>query len=110
MENQKAHELDLIRTENENTKNNLVRNNRKREEELKNLHEAKLKRMNYELEEKKNEIEDFYGKAKRGGKENEADLNQLVGQKTKLRIEMKENDNKNRNRIAELTSYYENLL
>ena len=66
--------------------------------------------MNYELEEKKNEIEDFYGKAKRGGKENEADLNQLVGQKTKLRIEMKENDNKNRNRIAELTSYYENLL
>lgn len=79
MENQKAHELDLIRTENENTKNNLVRNNRKREEELKNLHEAKLKRMNYELEEKKNEIEDFYGKAKRGGKENEADLNQLVG-------------------------------
>ena len=79
MENQKAHELDLIRTENENTKNNLVRNNRKREEEVKNLHEAKLKRMNYELEEKKNEIEDFYGKAKRGGKENEADLNQLVG-------------------------------
>lgn len=110
MENQKAHELDLIRTENENTKNNLVRNNKKREEELKNLHEAKLKRANYELEEKKNEIEDLYGKAKRGGKENEADLNQLVGEKTKLRIEMKDNDNKNRNRIAELTAYYENLL
>ena len=56
MENQKAHELDLIKTENENTKNNLLRNNKKREEELKNLHEAKVKRLNYELEEKKNEI------------------------------------------------------
>ena len=32
MENQKAHELDLIKTENENTKNNLLRNNKKREE------------------------------------------------------------------------------
>lgn len=40
------------------------------EEQLKNLHEAKLKRLNYELEEKKNEIEDLYAKSKRGGKEN----------------------------------------
>ena len=77
---------------------------------MKNLHEAKVKRLNYELEEKKNEIEDLYGKSKRGGKENEAEVNQLVGEKTKLRIEMKDNDNKNRNRINELTKYYENLL
>ena len=110
MENQKAHELDLVRTENENTKNGLARNNKKKEEELRNLHEAKVKRLNYDLEEKKNEIEDLHAKAKRGGKENEGELNQLIADKTKLRIEMKENDNRNKNRLSDLTSYYEGLL
>ena len=110
MENQKAHELDLIRTENENTKNSLNRNNKKKEEELMSINEAKVKRLNIELEEKKNEIEDLHGKVKKGGKENEGELNQLVAEKTKLRIEMKENDSRNKNRQAELTSYYEGLL
>ena len=110
VENQKAHELDLMRTENENTKNGLARNNKKKEEELRNLHEAKVKRLNYDLEEKKNEIEDLHAKAKRGGKENEGELNQLIADKTKLRIEMKENDNRNKNRLSDLTSYYEGLL
>lgn len=86
VENQKAYELDLIRTENENTKNNLARANKKNEEELRNLHEAKVKRLTYELEEKKNEIEDLHGKAKRGGKENEAELSNMIGEKQKLRI------------------------
>ena len=54
IEAQKAHELELVRTENENSKNNLIRANKKNEEELKNLHEAKVKRLSYELEEKKN--------------------------------------------------------
>ena len=54
VENQKAHELDLIRTENENTKNSLNRNNKKKEEELMGINEAKVKRLNIELEEKKN--------------------------------------------------------
>lgn len=54
MEAQKAHELDLIRTENDNTKNNLARNNKKNEDELRNLQEAKIKRLTYELEEKRN--------------------------------------------------------
>ena len=99
IENQKAHEQDLIRTENENTKNNLIRANKKNEEELRNLHEAKVKRLTYELEEKRTEIEDLHGKAKKGGKENEAKLSNLMGEKTKLRLEMKENDNRNRNRI-----------
>lgn len=56
IEGQKAHELDLIRTENENTKNNLIRANKKSEDELRNLHDAKLKRLVYELEEKRTEI------------------------------------------------------
>lgn len=68
IENQKAHELELIRTENENTKNNLIRANKKSEEELRNLHDAKVKRLTYELEEKRTEIEDLHGKAKKGGK------------------------------------------
>jgi len=68
IENQKSHELDLIKTENENTKNNLIRANKKNEEEMRNLHEAKVKRLTYELEEKRTEIEDLHGKAKRGGK------------------------------------------
>ena len=38
MENQKDHELNMIKTENENAKNNLIRAHRKNEEELKNLH------------------------------------------------------------------------
>ena len=110
LENQKAHELDLIRTEHENSKNSLARNNKKKEEELTNLLETKLKRLNYDLEEKKNEIEDLHAKAKRGGKENESELNQLIADKTKLRIEMKENDNRNKNRLGDLTNYYERLL
>lgn len=68
IESQKSHELDLIKTENENTKNNLIRANKKNEEEMRNLHEAKVKRLTYELEEKRTEIEDLHGKAKRGGK------------------------------------------
>jgi len=99
IENQKSHELDLIKTENENTKNNLIRANKKNEEELRNLHEQKVKRLVYELEEKRNEIEDLHGKAKKGGKENEAELSNMIGEKSKLRIEMKENDNRNRVRI-----------
>ncbi len=39
----------MIKTENENAKNNLIRAHRKNEEELKNLHETKLKRLSYEL-------------------------------------------------------------
>ena len=46
----------MTRTEGENTKNNLARANKKNEEEMRNLHEAKVKRMAYELEEKRIEI------------------------------------------------------
>lgn len=110
IESQKAHELDLIKTENENTKNNLIRASKKNEEELRNLNEQKIKRLAYELEEKRNEIEDLHGKAKKGGKENEAELSNLIGEKSKLRLEMKENDNKNRERIQQLTMFYERQI
>ena len=110
IEGQKVHELDLIRTENENTKNNLIRANKKSEEELRNLHDAKVKRLVYELEEKRTEIEDLHGKSKKGGKENEAELSNLIGEKSKLRVEMKENDNRNRQRLDELTAFYEKQL
>lgn len=53
LESQKLHELDLIKAENENTKNNLIRANKKSEDELRNLHDAKVKRLIYELEEKR---------------------------------------------------------
>lgn len=58
----------MIKTENENTKNNLIRLHKKNEEELKNLNEQKIKRLTYELEEKKNEIENLHGKAHKNGK------------------------------------------
>jgi hypothetical protein len=35
---------------------------------LKNLHEARVKRLNYELEERKNEVEELGGKLRKGGK------------------------------------------
>lgn len=68
LENQKEHELNMIKTENENAKNNLVRAHRKNEEELKNLHEAKLKRLSYELEERKNEVDELGGRLRKTGK------------------------------------------
>ena len=66
--------------------------------------------MAYELEEKRTEIEDLHGKMKRGGKENEAELSNMVGEKNKLRLELKENENRNRARIQELTAFYEKQL
>ena len=56
-----------------------MRANKKNEEELKNLHETKVKRLTYELEEKRNEIEEMHGKIKRGGKENESELSNIFG-------------------------------
>ena len=50
LDEQKAHELDLVKTEYENVKNNLIRQHKKNEDELKNLHEAKVKRLTYEIE------------------------------------------------------------
>ncbi len=64
----------------------------------------------YELEEKRTEIEDLHGKSKKGGKENEAELANMIGEKNKLRLELKENDNRNRVRIEELTAFYEKQL
>lgn len=34
----------------------------------------------------------------------------MIGEKSKLRIELKENDNRNRVRIEELTTFYEKQL
>ena len=100
----------MIKTENENTKNNLIRAHRKNEEELKNLHETKLKRLSYELEERKTEVEELGGRLKKTGKENENDLNRLVGEKGKMRVEHKENDIRNNERIRDLTTFYEKQL
>lgn len=52
----------------------------------------------------------MHGKAKKGGKQNEAELSNMIGQKSKLRIEMKENDNRNRIRIQQLTTFYEKQI
>jgi hypothetical protein len=38
-----------------------------------------VKRLTYELEEKRNEIEELHGKMKKGGKENETELINLIG-------------------------------
>ena len=110
IEQQKNHEINLIRTENENNRNNLTRGHRKNEDELKNLYETKIKRLNYDIEEKKHEIEEFQGKLKRGGKENEVELNQMVNEKSKLRQNIKEADNTNLKRVKELTTFYETQL
>ena len=56
-EHQKEYEINLLKTENENAKNNMVRTHRKNEEELSNLHEAKVRRLTYEVEEKRHQIE-----------------------------------------------------
>jgi hypothetical protein len=55
--------------------------------------------LSYELEEKKKEIEDLHGKSNKGGKENDAELGNLIKEKAQLRTELKENDNRNRIRV-----------
>lgn len=55
--------------------------------------------MTYEIEEKKNELEEFQGKLKRGGKQNELELNRMVNDKSKLRQAIRENDNQNQKRV-----------
>lgn len=77
--------MELIKTENDNAKNNLARQHRKNEDEMKNLHEAKVKRLVYEIEEKKNEIEEGSNRLKRTGKEGESQLANLINEKSSLR-------------------------
>lgn len=67
-----------------------------------------MKRLNYEIEEKKHEIEEGNNRLKRTGKEGEADVARLTNESGALRNELKENDNRNRVRIEELTAYYSN--
>jgi hypothetical protein len=53
--------------------------NKKNEDEQRNLYDQKFRRLTYELEEKRNEIEDLHGKSNKGGKENDAELSNLIG-------------------------------
>lgn len=69
IEQQKLNEFELYRAEHENNINNLNRTNKKNEEEMKNLYENKIRRLGYEIEEKKNEIEENLSKIRRSGKE-----------------------------------------
>ena len=90
----------MVKTEYENVKNNLIRQHKKNEDELRNLHEAKVKRLTYEIEEKKHEIEEGNNRLKRSGKEGEAEIANLINENVNLRNELKENDNRNRTRIT----------
>ena len=107
LDEQKAHELDLVKAEHENVRNNLVRQHKKNEDDLRNLHEAKVKRLLYEIEEKKHEIEEGNNRLRRTGKEAEAELARLTNDNAALRNELKDNDNRNRARVEDLTSFYD---
>lgn len=87
-------------------RNNLVRQHKKNEDDLRNLHEAKVKRLIYEIEEKKHEIEEGSNRLKRSGKEGEAEIARLINDNASLRNEIKDNDNRNRTRVEELTAFY----
>ncbi len=72
------------------------------------MHEAKVKRLTYEIEEKKHEIEEGNNRLKRTGKEGESEIARLINDNSSLRNELKDNDNRNRTRIEELTAFYDN--
>ena len=72
------------------------------------MHEAKVKRLNYEIEEKKHEIEESNNRLKRTGKEGESEVTTMINENGNLRNELKENDNRNRKRVEELTEFYDN--
>lgn len=52
---------------------------------MKNLYETKIKRLGYEIEEKKNEIAENSTRFRRSGKENEQEIALLIDDKAQLR-------------------------
>lgn len=97
----------MVKAEHENVRSNLIRQHKKNEDDLRNLHEAKLKRLTYEIEEKKHEIDDANNRLKRTGKEGEAEIARLINDNGALRNDIKDNDNRNRVRVEDLTSHYD---
>jgi hypothetical protein len=57
---------------------------------MKGLYENKIRRLGYELEEKKSEVEECLSKIKKTGKEGELEMVRLLEDKDRLRLDMKE--------------------
>lgn len=66
--------------------------------------------MGYEIEEKKNEIEENLGRFRRSGKESEQEIALLIEDKSQLRKELKDLDTLRLRQLEDLTNFYDNEI
>jgi len=110
VEQQKESEIELIKAENDNNIKNLTRTHKKNEEEMKGLYENKIRRLGYELEEKKSEVEECLSKIKKTGKEGELEMVRLIEDKDRLRLDIKQEGVRHQEEVTDLTRFYESQI
>jgi hypothetical protein len=79
-----------LKAENDNNVRNLTRTHKKNEEDMKALYENKIRRLGYDLEEKKAELEESHARLKKTGKEGELEIARLLEDKDRLRLDLKQ--------------------
>lgn len=79
-----------MKAENDNNVRNLTRTHKKNEEDMKALYENKIRRLGYDLEEKKAELEESHARLKKTGKEGELEIARLLEDKDRLRLDLKQ--------------------
>lgn len=77
---------------------------------MKGLYENKIRRLGYELEEKKSEVEECLSKIKKTGKEGELEMVRLLEDKGRLRLDIKEEEVRHQEEVAGLSQFYENQI
>ena len=77
---------------------------------MKNLYENKIRRLGYEIEEKKNEIEENLSKFRRSGKESDQEIALLIEDKSQLRRELKDLDTLRLKQLEDLTNFYDHEI
>lgn len=88
----------------------MTRTHKKNEEEMKGLYENKIRRLGYELEEKKSEVEECLSKIKKTGKEGELEMVRLIEDKDRLRLDIKEEGVRHQEEVAGLSNFYESQI
>lgn len=77
---------------------------------MKGLYENKIKRLGFDLEEKKVELEESLARIKKTGKDGELEIVRLLEDKDRLRLDMKEESLRSQQEIADQAKFYENQL
>jgi len=73
---------------------------------MKGLYENKIRRLGYELEEKKSEVEECLSKIKKTGKEGELEMVRLIEDKDRLRLDIRQEGVRHQEEVTDLTRFY----